>query len=236
MLKPDSTAIGDRPLQQAAPANLLEGLAELDVLRYVPMPGTWAFDDAWASDINSPFAQTLLRHQFTPIRDRDGQPFRAYVGLDGVLINRRRRVWEGWAYALKYFLQDLPYRDRIVFAHSHAGNAALILASTGFPLRALITIGTPPRPGDIAIATAEQHIGYHLHIYDDTWDVMGWLGQIGDKDRSPDRFFEDRHVVNISVKDIRHSNVLREPVYVAYWEMKGWLDLIRRNVTEKEAA
>lgn len=193
---------------------------------YVPIAGTWSYADAWYSDRQSPFAKFLYGERFEPIRDEAGLPFRWSTDLDGVQVWARHSQWQAGADALRYFLHGVPYEQRNVISHSHGGQVALIAAAAGCRLRSLTTVGTPVR-ADVPALEASKRIGLWQHIHDETFDLMGSLGAWFDRHVSTDRFFDVPGVVNISVKDISHSKVLRDPAYVAYWEMKGWLDRIR---------
>jgi pimeloyl-ACP methyl ester carboxylesterase len=155
----------------------------------------------------------------------DGRPFRWSTALDGLF--GEDRDWEASADALGWFLRGVPYADRNLIGHSHGGTVALLLAGSGFPLRSLTTVGTPPRD-DVPLAAAEHWITFHQHLYDLRRDLWGWLGQVGDHELRTERALPDPHVTNIAVLDIRHSRALRDPKYIALWGTEGWLENIRR--------
>lgn len=190
--------------------------------KYVPIAGTHAWGDGWITD-ESPFAAMMRAEGFEPLRSGD-RPFRWSTALDGLL--GEDHDWQAAADALYWFLRPIPVGDRNIIAHSHGGQVALLLASSGVPLRSLTTVGTPCRD-DIPVAIAEHAIGFHQHLYDLRRDWWGWFGAIGDHELSLRRSFADPHVVNLPVKDIRHAKILRDPQYIPLWRSQGWLWNIR---------
>jgi len=198
-----------------------------DSVRYVPIAGTHGWRDAWCTDDASPFARTLAGQRFAVIRAENGRPFRWSTDLNGLRFWDRNSDWEAGADALAYFLEHLDYSDRNLIAHSHGGQVALILASQGFRIRSLTTVGTPRR-GDVNAARAKQHIGFWQHVYDRSRDWIALLGQIGDGELERERSF--RHlpgVVNHALAGIDHSKVLRDAGCLHYWTANGWLESIR---------
>ena len=199
------------------------------IVHYVPIAGTWAFRDGWCTDALSPFQRFLSARGFEAIRHLDGRPFRWSTDLDGVRVWARHSQWEAGADALYYASESLPYEDRNYLAHSHGGQLVALLAAQGFRIRSLTTIGTPYRD-DIPWAEAERHIAFHQHIYDDSFDLMGWLGGWFDGGRPSlsDRSFQAvPAVMKRPTTDIDHSRVLREENYIPMWESRAWLQAIR---------
>lgn len=210
------------------------GLLEARAVRYVGVAGTWAYQDPWYSDNESPFAKMMRGAGFAAVRAVDGRPFRWSTELDGVKFWERHAQWEAGADALYYFCEYLPYEDRNIIAHSHGGQVALIAAASGLKLRTLTTVGTPVR-NDVPAAKAAANIAFWQHIYDKDFDKMGWIGSWFDRKWSSDRTFKDIEAVHrLPLKDIDHSKVLREEAHITKWLTEGWAENIRHS--EQEAA
>jgi hypothetical protein len=193
-------------------------------MKYLAIAGTNGWRDNWTHD-DSPFGTMMAAEGFESLLC-DGRRFRWSTALDGLLGDDRE--WEAAADALYYFLRLVPLEDRNLIAHSHGGQLPLILAASGFPLRSLTTVGTPPR-ADVPVTLAQAHIGLHQHIYDMRRDWMGWLGQIGERELRFDRTYRDPKVLNLGVDRISHSKVLRDPEFIPLWPLRGWLANIRRG-------
>ncbi len=204
---------------QAAPRHLDIGV------RYVPIAGTFAWGDGWVIDDNDPFTVFMNERGFRPIRAQDGRPFRWSTNLAGLLPWRGLRDWEAGGDALAYFLEPVPYADRNLIAHSHGGQPPAFAAASGVKIRSLTTVGTPVRT-DVPWDAAEPNIGRHVHVYDETWDWMGWLGAIGDSHISGIRYFANCGVYNVGLKQIDHSKILRDRMYFHFWDDAKLLALI----------
>jgi hypothetical protein len=216
----------------------------------VPIAGTESWGDPWWQDEQGPWLTCLRRANVLPFR-ANGRAFRWDTDLDGVgalgsipnlirgLLRRRQhavlhRDWQAAGDALGYFLDLAAYSARNIVAHSHGGQVALYAAAAGTDLRTLVTVGTPVR-GDMfdVYAEARKHIGWHLHICDATFDLWGTLGQLFDGDVKIDRTWGDSvgggpgPDLTITMQDIGHSSVLRDPEKVHLWVDQGWLDLMR---------
>lgn len=191
-------------------------------MKYLPIAGTNAWRDKWTR-ADSPFGLMMKAEGFEPLL-AGGRQFRWSTGLDGLFGDDRE--WEAASDAAYFFLRDSAYEDRNLIAHSHGGQVALILAASGFHIRTLTTVGTPPRE-NIPVAAAEENIGFHQHIYDVHRDLWGWLGQVGAKQLHFERSFANAHVVNFPVAGISHSTLLRDPKRFHYWKDNGWLENIR---------
>lgn len=211
--------------QRAAPRVRIEGL------RYIPIAGTDAWRDGWVVDNDHPFPHFMRANGLTPIRGDDGRPFRWSTRLTGLKPWNDERDWIAGADALYYFLKGIDYYDRIVFAHSHGGQVAAICAASKVPLRCLVTIGTPVRT-DIPWVTAEQYIGTHIHVFDDKWDWMGWLGSIGDGKISDRRDFGLPEVHNVALKGISHSKIVRDEAAFHWWIDGRLLEFVRSSPEE----
>lgn len=201
------------------------------ITRYLPLAGTHSRTDGWVIDDGDPFTLMMRRNRFVPIRQADGSPWNWSTKLQG-LFWTGTKDWYRYAVLLAAFLETIPYADRNLIAHSHGGQLPLIAASSGTRIRTLTTVGTPRRK-DIPAQHALPQIGFWQHIYDMDRDVIATmkhhlgLGQVGDGAISFERRFLLPGVVNIGVKDIGHSSVLRDAVHMRKWETDGWLDAIR---------
>lgn len=189
-------------------------------MRYLPIGGTHAWNDGWWKDADHPFAKMMADHGFTPIRARDGRPFRWSFALDGLL--GKDRDWQAASDSLAYFLDPVPFEDRNLVCHSHGGNVALICAASHVQIRTLTTVGTPHRQ-EVDAVLAKQFIGFWQHIYDLKRDFWQWLGQIGPGQIDFERRFLVPGVVNDGLCHIRHSKVLDDPACFHYWDDRHWL-------------
>lgn len=214
------------------------------VTRFLPIAGTWSFDDPWYQQ--GPWLDYMAAHGFLPVRDEDGAPFRWTTNLNGLgnllrripLVNRLPSVrhdewdWRAGGDALAYFMDsDVEIEDRNLVAHSHGG-PVVAFACARRRIRTLITIGTPARADLQQVWTkARPNIGYWLHVMDADADEIGWLGGIGDGRVSTSRLqpLADR---NLLLKDISHSNLLRNPAFFDLWEREGLLDVLRAAMPE----
>ena len=218
-----------KPLNPGLRAAVLDGA----VTRYVPIAGTHGFRDAWCMENTSPFARMMTDNHFAKILTSTGRPFRWSTDLNGLFVNwkfwdRRNSDWEAGADALFYFLDQVPYRDRNVIAHSHGGQVAIIAAAWGLQLRTLTTVSTPVR-ADVPAAAAARNIGMWQHIYDRRWDAIGLAGQAGDLALDGGRAFNNLDsVLNRPLASVSHSKVLRDERFVDLWTANGYLEAIRR--------
>jgi pimeloyl-ACP methyl ester carboxylesterase len=208
-----------KPLQQlpAAWARMGETYRESQGTRYVAIAGTHGWRDGWATDDQSDFALQMHAHNFHMIRTDQGDAFQWSGDLNGLL---HRTDWQAGAMALAYFLDGVPYDDRNLIAHSHGGQVVFHYVALGRKIRTLTTVGTPPR-SDVPMLLAKPYIGFHQHIYDEKVDWMGWLGQFGEHDLNKSRKMPYADL-NISVKDISHSKILRDAAYIPLWFGQGW--------------
>ena len=197
--------------------------------RYIAVAGTHGYTAPWCCDLESPFAQMMTRNRFVAIRARDGRPFRWTTDLAGLRPWAKERDWLAGADALDYFAWGLPYSQLNFIAHSHGGQVAIFLAASGFKIRTLTTIGTPPRD-DVPAEKALANIGLWQHIFDVRWDWMGLLGQFGEgfthgfrKRRS----FRLPGVRDLPLLGISHSSILYDAQQVTLWERESWLAAIR---------
>lgn len=191
-------------------------------MRYMPLAGTHAWRDAWTR-ADSDFGRLMAGEGFAIIL-AGGRPYRWSTALDGLIGADRN--WEAAADSAFYFLRDVPFEDLNLIGHSDGGNVALILAASGFRIRTLTTIGTPPRE-EINLVDAEAHIEFHQHIYDLRRDLWGWLGQVGPGQLHFDRKFNHPRVLNIALEGIGHSSILRDAAQLHFWRDAGAIANIR---------
>jgi hypothetical protein len=189
-------------------------------MRYIPVAGTGGWQATWIHE-DSDFGRMMTAAGCASVRTGN-RLFRWDGAIDG--IDGDNATWESYAEALFYFSRDLRYEDLNYICHSHAGQIALLLAASGFKLRSLTTVGTPIRP-EIDLAKAEDNIGFHQHIIDDRFDVIGFLGswRLGRFDLLRKRSMPDPRVRNIPVRGISHSKVLTEREHISKWITEGWL-------------
>lgn len=223
-------------MKQRAASRPRPVLRAVQSTRYIPVPGTWGWNDAWYSDPASDFIVTLALQGFAPIRAADGRPFRWSTELDGVMFWRRHAQWQAGADALVYFCEHLPYEDRNLIAYSHGGAVALMAAASGFKIRSLTTISTPCR-NDIGAREALAHLGFWQHIYDADWDPSATWGGLFDFDWSLDRTFKHlgANLRRYPMKGIGHGKILTDARYLQLWDSEPWLENIRA-VGRQEAA
>lgn len=189
-------------------------------MNYIPIAGTGGYRDTWVRE-DSEFGRMMTAAGCLSLRVGD-RNFRWSGALDG--IDSSNNDWEAYADALFYFSRQFAYEDLNYVAHSHAGQIVLLLAASGFKIRTLTTVGTPIRP-EIPLAKAEDAIGFHQHICDKSFDLMGFLGgfRFGRFDLFRARQFPDPRVRNITVEGISHSKILVDRHYVTRWITEGWL-------------
>jgi len=187
-------------------------------MRYVVVGGSFEFYHDWYLSADSLF-NTMMRAQGFEL----GPRFRWNGGITAI-------DFEAASEALGCAVKELPYDDRNFVCYSNGGRAALFLAADGFDIRTLTTVGTPYRL-DVPVDRAEDHIGYHQHIYDER-DPVRWLGEI-DFFVSLDRRFHRAR--NYNLRDIGHGRVFFEQRYIGFWEQMGWLAAMRDLETVAEA-
>jgi pimeloyl-ACP methyl ester carboxylesterase len=216
--------------QRAAPrAVSLQHRFALDRLptRYIGVAGTNAWREGWCNNLEDPFAQMMIAEYFEPIRATDGRPFRWTTDLQGLNpFKKELRDWHAGADALYYFSERLPYEDRNYIGHSHGGQLCILLAASGFKIRSLTTVGTPPRD-DIPAAVACANIGTWQHIFDSKKDWMGWLGQVGEGGLDKRRSYRLPGVIDRPLGGIDHSTILRDATKFPLWKTEGWLATIK---------
>jgi hypothetical protein len=202
------------------------------MIGYIPVAGTWAKNDDWVLNNYGPFTQFMSQNGLHPVRKVDGTPWDWSTKLTG-LWWQSKKVWVDASVDLATFLNTIPFPDRNVIAHSHGGQVSILTAASGVKIRTLTTIGTPVR-SDIPANEAVKNIDFWQHIYDAKWDIMGTLkryslGKIGDGSISFNRWFKIPGVTNISIKDISHSTILRDPLQFHIWLDYGIIISIKQG-------
>lgn len=73
---------------------------------------------------------------------------------------------------------------------------------------------------------ARANVRYWLHIHSDRSDRWQWLGTLFDGRLGIIRpaVLADR---NDCIKNVGHSELLRNPQYFSLWLERGWLDLLK---------
>ena len=145
---------------------------------YVPVDGTHAAKRKDWDRADSLFDQYLRRRGFA----RTCRAFGFWpTAIGGPLICSGHLGWQFGGRELRQFLAGLPFKDRIVIAHSHGGQVAAyaLAAKPVIPVRALVTIGTPCRKDmDDVWAEVRQSVKCHIHLYGTGWGArVRWIGQ-----------------------------------------------------------
>lgn len=181
--------------------------------RYLCIAGTFGRYHDWAHNLESPFQKTLRIAGGEPIRCEDGGLYTWDGSLNGTFWTGDK-TWHRESEVVARLLVTVPIEDRIVFAHSHGGQIA-ILAARKIQLRTLTTIATPFRP-NLKPFDAAKNIGYWQHVYDpeEDWTATAprraaarfGLGGLGGGGKLERRFLDDR-IVNVGIPGVRHSEV-----------------------------
>lgn len=138
--------------------------------------------------------------------------------------------WRTAGFSFRNYIKHFKVHDRNLIIHSHG---LQVVAYSNIRINNIITIGSPIRSD-----MTEQYIALlhncnsWLHIYDQVWDRMGFLGQIGDGkwfgSRACPIASGDRAVNNHKLKGIDHSKILRQMPEMKYWVTNGWFDNLRK--------
>lgn len=203
----------------------------------VPIHGTWSLNQVhpwWR--VNSDFERYCKSNNifFKSVND---EPFIWSGRIDGVnwknilTLGLSKDVHDDWktaGFALRYYLQRIKLEDRNLVLHSHAWPVYLY---SGMPVKNIITVGSPMRADLKSLATiAKQQKLYnqHMHIYDQTFDSIGFLGQIGDG-----KWFGSRNCetadINHKLEHISHTKILTDLEFIQYWLKCGWFDFLRSD-------
>lgn len=201
-----------------------------DRFGYVALPGTWGEDDPWWTP-GSDWSRLVRSFGWTPTYspvDLEHHGFHWSCDLDGTLIDRitgrQHRDWDAAGDALAYYLNALPYEDRNLVAHSHAGQVVgHCLAAHGgkTAIRSLLTVCTPVRDDMAEIFLAgTPALAYWEHWYSPSWwgNRMQWFGSFFDG------YLGIKAAMPLADRNVRlpshagHSRCLTDPDrYTLYW-------------------
>ena len=195
-----------------------------ETMFYIPVAGTHGRTRKrpWFRE-GSMFDEYLTDYNWSRLATEFGFWDTALAGLR--IQGSRHLAWSFGGLMLYQFLRDhVPYKDRIIIAHSHGGQVAFYAMAhrPHVPIRALITVDTPVR-GDMAEQrkAASEACPLHVHLYGKGWGSrMRWLGQQGAFTRK----MPEPHVLNLPMRG-GHSGILRKSKYVS--QILDPLDLIR---------
>lgn len=208
---------------------------------YVPVPGTWGWQeksepDWWQS--GSTFELRMAELNLIPLRE---EPFEWSTNLDGHQFwlrifnpaGPRRRTWKAAGKALRYYLGHPslpePYYHRNLIVHSHGLQVALYAASYGLKIRTLVSVGSPIRDDvlkDVGFGVI-GNIGSWLHLSDGR-DGISRVGLFNDgKINWPWRKYHTSPLADFNDECQGHSNVLTDPVCMDKWGERGWADFLR---------
>lgn len=206
----------------------------------IPIHGTWSLNQVhpWWK-INSDFEQFAKRHNIF-FKQVNSEPFIWNDRIDGIGwkslfgIKDRHDDWRTAGFALRYYLQRIKLDDRNLILHSHAWPVYLY---SNMPVRNIITVGSPMRADLYGLALEAKRsklYNYHLHIYDQVFDKIAFLGQIGDG-----KWFGSRDCktadLNHKLKNIGHSRILTDLEHMIKWQSQGWFDILRQDfISESE--
>lgn len=206
-------------------------------MKYVAVGGT----HAWRGDVEttgrwwqpeSPWWHYLRSQNWTPARE---DPFTWSTNLAGVWLPWKRHPsmldWEAGGHALMYYLESIPFRDRVVFAHSHGGQVVAFCVSHGVPIRALCTIGVPVRQDMTSRwELARPLINTWVHLHSDASDRWQWLGGLCDGRLGIVRHFAEADV-NLKVPRAGHSKLLQDPSWFSQWRTLRVLEQLAASST-----
>lgn len=174
---------------------------------------------------SSPFV-AFLRSQ--GLRLADCEQFVWTTELDGVrwwpwqwFRKDDHTDWRAAGANFKRYLATIPFEDRNVLAHSHAGQLVFYSLRLGARIRRLVTIGTPVRKDmrDVVWAAKNQLFktgGRWRHFYSPDGDRTQWLGSL----QLNNLFGIERkfnHAENCPTPGAGHSRVLNDPEYFSYF-------------------
>ena len=189
--------------------------------------GTWAWASPWWKD-GSPFWAYMAGHGIAPARI-NGLPFRWSTDLadSWKFWAKRRSDWEAGGDALAYYLDALPERERVVLAHSHGGQCALMCAALGVKIDRLVTLATPARK-DMAdtVAQARPNIREWWHVCDADTDNTAWWGAFGDGHVGNTRTFPAANQ-NVLIPNIGHSKLLNDERLFWWWSQSGVIPMLK---------
>lgn len=192
-------------------------------VHYISVHGTWDLgEDAWWRHGSSfcKFAGENGLHC-----EEEHEPFFWSGAIDGVgFFGNKHETWMASGLSLKNRLRLSKREHRNLILHSHALQNA---AYADIEVNNIITVGSPIRE-DMAdlYLKLRKRCNKWLHIYDASWDKMGFLGQMFDG-----RWFGGRDCplahFNDPLKKIGHSSILRDQKAMQNWVTRGWFHFLK---------
>src|SRR5688500_15965657 len=91
------------------------------------------------------------------------------AGFPRIFARKKHSDWLAGGYAFNLRMQQLPYEQRKVVAHSYGGNCVGygLMRPDAVPIHRLITVGTPTRDDmDPVWAEAVKNVGLWVHVCD----------------------------------------------------------------------
>lgn len=196
----------------------------------IPIHGTWSLNQVhpwWKK--NSDFEQFAKRNN-VHFKEVNDEPFIWNDRIDGISwksifgIKDRHDDWRTAGFALRYYLQRVRLEDRNLILHSHAWPVYLY---SNMQVNNVITVGSPMR-ADLKPLAEKAKYNYHLHIYDQVFDKIAYLGQLGDGKFLGSRSCDTANE-NCKLEHIGHSKILTDLEAMQYWVSKGWFDVLRKD-------
>lgn len=123
-----------------------------------------------------------------------------------------------------------PSKETVLVTHSHGLQVALHAAARGLKVDRLLDLAGPVRKDMMPIANrARPNIRRWMHVHSDHSDRWQWLGEFLDGHFGIVRQhpLADR---NISVADVGHTSLLREPKQFHHWVNHGLVNFLKTGV------
>lgn len=199
---------------------------------YIPIHGTWDLgNDAWWRH-GSSFCELTARYGL--VCEEQFETFYWSGLVDGInlktvltlgLIRDQHETWDSAGLSLRNRLKLSELEGRNLIVHSHG---LQVLAYSNILVNNIISVGSPIREDMFPLyELLEKNSNSWLHIYDEIWDKIEFLGQIGDG-----KWFGSRncpYAINHKLKKIGHSKILREEEYMKLWISEGWFDFLKQE-------
>lgn len=212
-------------------------------VRVCTVGGTWAWRGGWWRK-GSALWNYLQQFGFEPL-EVGGDQYEWETDLGGSFkvwkwgdTETRLRQWKSNGLSMRWHLMNVPYEDRNLILHSHAGNVGAFCCGlgTGFPVRRVLTIATPNRYDmKMYYQEAARHIGRWHHVCDKDRDEIGFWGSVGDGHVGDSRQIVESHE-NILLKGVGHSGLLNDEKLFPLWESEGLIDFFRSDAAPDLAA
>lgn len=201
------------------------------MVRYVAVPGTWAWRDRDRADAwfnaSSPFAAVLETINLAPLRPDAFLWTTRLNGTDGWRRWLRRWIprdwensdhldWQQGAHALRWYCEVEGGNPDVLIAHSHGGQvAAYAIAAGWIRPRLLVTVSTPPRADMTPFYELVARATTWRHVYATDGDLIQWGGNAGDGRFDMVRRGEMPEAsLNVGVPGAGHATVLHDPRFV----------------------